>query len=58
MLDSDRCIVGSKMTVVTLDVNLELNSISNWLDSPHQDIWHCHLILVMVYVLMVNSNYE
>ena len=38
MLDSDWCIVGSKMTVVTLDVNLELNSISNWLDSPHQEI--------------------
>ena len=38
MLDSDWCIVGSKMTVVTLDVNLELNSISNWFMIKKYDI--------------------
>ena len=32
MLESDCCIVGSTMTVMTLDVKLEWNSISNWLD--------------------------
>ena len=37
-LDFDWCIVGSMMTVMTLDVKLKWNSISNWLDSPHQII--------------------
>ena len=36
MLGSNWCIVGSMMTVMTLDVKLEWNSISNWLDSPHK----------------------
>ena len=38
MLDSDWCIVGSMTTVVTLDVKLEWNTISDWLDSPYQEI--------------------
>ena len=29
-------LLGSMMTVMTLDVKLEWNSISNWLGSPHQ----------------------
>ena len=51
-------IVGSKMTVVTLHVNLDLNSISNWLDSPHQEVCHCQVILDIVFILMVNSDHE
>ena len=39
MLDSDWCIVGSRMTARTLDVKLDWNIISNRLDSPHQEIW-------------------
>ena len=46
------------MTVVTLDVKLEWNSISNWVDSPHQEIGLCQVILDMVFVLMVNSDHE
>ena len=40
------------MGVMTLDVKLEWNSISNWLDSPHQEIWLCQVILDMVFVLI------
>ena len=58
MLDSDWCIVGSMMAVMTLDVKLEWNSISNLLDSTHQEILLCQVILDMVFVLMVNSDYE
>ena len=58
MLDSDWCIVGSRMTVMTLDVKLEWNSMSNWLDSPYQKIYLCQVILDMVFVLMVNSDHE
>ena len=35
---SDWCIVGSMTTVMTLDVKLEWTSISDWLNSPHQEI--------------------
>ena len=45
MLDSDWCIVWSRMTVMTLVVKLEWNSISNWFDSPHQEIGLCKVIL-------------
>ena len=38
MLDSDWCIVGSRMTLMTLDVKLDWNRISNWLDSPHHRV--------------------
>ena len=38
MLDSDWGIVGSRMTAMTLYVKLDSNSISNWFDSPHQEI--------------------
>ena len=37
MLDSNWCIVGSLTMVMTLDGKLVWNSISNWLDSPHQE---------------------
>ena len=58
MLDSDWCIVGSMTMVMTLDVKLEWNSISNWLDLPHQEIFICQVILDMIFVLMVNSDHE
>ena len=58
MMDSDWCIVGSMMTVMTLDVKLEWNRISNWLESPHHEILLCQVILDMVFVLMVNSDHE
>ena len=44
MLDSDWCIVGSMTTVMTLDVKLEWNSISNWLDH-HIKKYDCQVIL-------------